>query len=107
MRDRAVAFLRQRRREHRFCRTIANHLWMLFREHHHPGRVAQLVCVVVGFVDFADAVIDDQPAVPRQDGRSASADLEPLPRRYWGGQPMMRIKQAEVSRFGAAKAIGQ
>jgi hypothetical protein len=42
-------------------------------------------------------VIDDQPAVPRQDGWSASADFEPLPGRYWGGQPMMRIKQAEAT----------
>jgi hypothetical protein len=51
-----------------------------------------------GSFHFANAVIDDQPTVPRQDGRSAAADFEPLPRRHWSRQPVTR-KLAEVTRF--------
>ena len=50
---------------------------MLFREHHHSGRVAIDVCRCWIF-HFADAVVKDQPAVPRQDWRSATADFKSL-----------------------------
>ena len=48
---------------------------------------------------FADAVVNNQPAVPGQDGRSATADFEPLPGRHRSRQPMMRDEPAEAIRF--------
>src|ERR1035438_8239706 len=93
-----AAFLRQRRRQHRLSRTIADDERMLLREHHYPGRVAKLVSGA-GVHDFAHAVVDDQPAVPGEYGRSAAADFEPLPGRHWSCQPVMRSKLAEARWF--------
>src|ERR1019366_6135193 len=47
-------------------------------------------------LDFADTVVDEQPAVFRQDGWSSAADLEPFPRRDWRCQAMMKGKLAGV-----------
>ena len=49
--------------------------------------------------DFTDTVVNNQPAVPGQDGRSAAANFEPLPGRHRGRQPMMRSELAEVIEF--------
>src|SRR5664280_1292998 len=49
--------------------------------------------VGVRLFDFADTVIDDQPSVRGQNGRSAAADLEPFPRRHRRCQPMMKVKR--------------
>src|ERR1700682_2218049 len=43
-----------------------------------------------GWPNLADAVVNDQPAVPGQDRRSTAANFEPLPRGHRTGQPMMR-----------------
>jgi hypothetical protein len=51
---------------------------------------------VSGFFQFADAVLNDQPAVPSQDWRSAAADLKALPGRHGGRQPMMRYELTEA-----------
>src|SRR5271165_3887102 len=54
-------------------------------------------------------MIEDQPAVPRQNGRSPAADFEPLPRRYRSRQAEMRVKQPHLIRFEAVqghRAIG-
>lgn len=40
--------------------------------------------------DLADAVVEDEPAVPRANGRSAGSDFQPLPRRRWTRQPVVR-----------------
>jgi CIC family chloride channel protein len=62
-----------------------------------PLMIANLVMhLFTGSFHFTDAVIDDQPTVPRQDGRSAAADFEPLPGRHWSRQPVTR-KLAEVT----------
>jgi hypothetical protein len=80
---------------------------MILREHHHPGRVAQLMSVLARRRDFAHAVVNDQPAMPGQDGRSACPDFQPCPGSDGRGQPVMRIKQAEVPWFGPSGGIGQ
>jgi hypothetical protein len=53
---------------------------MLFRQDHHACRVAQVMFVLARILQFADTVLNDQPAVPSQDWRSATADFETLPR---------------------------
>src|SRR5665213_3887598 len=53
------------------------------------------MCFAVGLLQVADSVINDQPSVPRENGRSAAADLEPLPGRHRGGQPVMRGELVE------------
>ena len=77
---------------------------MLLREHHHAGRVTQLASIVARLRHFAHAVVNDQPAVSGEDGRSSAADFEPLPRRHRSRQPVMRVKQAEVVRFEALQS---
>src|ERR1700683_2170412 len=62
---------------------------MLFRKDHHPGRVAQGVHFAAGSVHVADTVVNDQPAMPGQDGRSTAADFEPLPGGHRSRQPVM------------------
>ena len=69
---------------------------MLLGEDQHPGGIAQFVRRRARFRQFVDAVVDDQPSMPRQDRRSAATDLELLPWRYRAGQPTMRGKVAEV-----------
>ena len=66
-----------------------------------------MMSVVARLRHFAHAVVNDQPAVPGQDGRSAATDFQPLPGRHRSREPVMRIKQAEMMRFTAPKAIGQ
>src|ERR1700691_625784 len=95
--------------QHRLRRTITDHLRMLLRKHHHSRRVAQGMHLFAGSFHFADTVIDDQPTVPRQDGRSAAADFEPLPGSDWSRQPVMR-KLAEVTRstgLQGKRAVGK
>src|SRR5580658_3656462 len=71
---------------------------MLLGEHHHACRVAQWMSRVALFAHFAHTVVNDQPSVPGQDGRSAGADLKPLPGRYGTGQPVMRDELTELIR---------
>src|ERR1035437_9498309 len=68
---------------------------MLLREHHHPGGVTQLMALFTRVHNLADTVIDNQPTVPGQDGRSAAADFKPLPGRHRSRQPVMRSESAE------------
>src|ERR1035438_10916608 len=46
-------------------------------------------------------MVEDQPAVPGQDGRSSTADFEQLPWRYWRRQPVVRVEQTGVMQFSA------
>ena len=65
--------------------------------------------VVARLRHFAHAVVNDQPAVPGQDGRSAAADFEPLPGRHRSRQPVMRGKPAEAiwfTAFQGQRAVG-
>ena len=62
--------------------TMKDYARMLFREHHHPGRVTQMMLVVARLWHFMHAVVNDQPAMAGKDGRSVAADFEHLPRRY-------------------------
>src|SRR6185436_14057499 len=51
--------------------------------------------------DFMDAVIKEQPAVPRQHGGRSAANLEPFPGGDGTGQAMMRTKMTKAMRFPA------
>src|ERR1039458_3803301 len=50
---------------------------------------------------FAYTVVNDQPAVFGQDGRSTCADFEPLPWRHRSRQTVMRCEPAQTLRFRA------
>src|ERR1035438_6292198 len=81
---------------------------MQLREHHHSGRVAQRMATTCTR-HFAHAVVDNQPAMFRQDGGSSSTDLEPLPRRHGSRQSVMRSKLAQAIRGAALqgrRAVG-
>jgi hypothetical protein len=89
--DGPLAFLRQQRRQHRLRRTIADEAADAPSRAPSPRPSSTSWCPsLLGVHDFAHAVINDQPAVPGQDGRSAAADFEPLPGRHGSRQPVMR-----------------
>ena len=58
--------------------------------------------------NFANAVVNDQPAVSRQDRRSAAADFETLPWRYRSRQPMMRelVDETRSKSLHGNRAVG-
>src|SRR5580692_7260017 len=56
--------------------------------------------LVVRSLYLVHTVIDDQPAVPGQDGRSATANFEEFPWRDRSGQPVMRSKQVFLALRG-------
>lgn len=89
-RNRSPPFLRQQRRQHGLVRSVKEHARMLLREHHHPSRVAQAALGTSGFGQLlSHAVVDDQPAMTCEDGRSATADLQHLPGRHGSREPVM------------------
>src|SRR6202165_2928966 len=45
---------------------------------------------IAGLSNLADAVVNDQPAVPGEDRRRAAANFEALPRRHRTRPPLMR-----------------
>ena len=73
---------------------------MLFREHHHSGRIAQMMRIAAWFRDFAHAVVNDQPTMSGEDGWSAATNLKQLPGRHRSREAVMRIKQAGMMRVG-------
>src|SRR5271170_2832070 len=58
-------------------------------------------------LDLADTVIEDEPTVPREDGRSARPDLQPLPRRHRRRKPVMGSELPEMSGSNAAGSLPQ
>src|SRR5664280_1055320 len=60
--DRPAALLRQLGGQHRLGRPKSDHLRMLRREDHHPGRVAQVASGVGSPLLLAHAVVDDEPS---------------------------------------------
>ena len=81
---------------------------MLFRKHHHSGRVTQTMHTIAGLPNFANAVVHDQPAVPGEDRWSAAADFEAFPGRYRSRQPMMRklVDETWLKSFQGNRAVG-
>src|ERR1039458_1477096 len=58
-----------------------------------------MMSIAAGSQCFAHSVVNDQPAVLGQNGRSSGANLEPLPGRDWGRQSVMRGKPTEAIWF--------
>src|SRR5579862_2130473 len=74
---------------------------MLPGEHHHSSRVAQMACALVRPRQLTYTVVDHEPAVPGQDGRTTPANFQPSPRGNRRRQTAMRIEQAQVLNFDA------
>jgi hypothetical protein len=90
--------LGQHRHQHRRRRPVEDDPRVLPRKHHNPGRVGQFMSAIGRALYLAHTVVNDQPPMPGQDARGAAADLQALPGRLRGCQPVMRSELAQVVR---------